>query len=54
MTHKEGVNQNDANLLMKNLKSSHIILGKDLKGFEFISSTNVGKFAQTAKAANSS
>jgi hypothetical protein len=35
--------------MMNHLKGSHFILGKDQSGFNFRSSTNAGKFAQTSR-----
>lgn len=48
-THKGQLNQDQANAMMNHLKASHFILGKDNSGFSHRSSTNVGKFAQTAR-----
>ena len=35
--------------MMDHLKQSHFILGKDQTGFQYRSSSHVGKFAQTAR-----
>lgn len=37
---------------MKDLKSSHFILGKDQTGFGFKASSHIGRFAKTARASD--